>query len=323
MKRSNCLLTVTAVIIVFTFNTAWADSPAQNQKILRQIGECRKAILGNFIDIEKNRAYITTQKGLDVIDISNPRSPEKIGSIEFGGAYEIEAFGDFVYMQSGAILIVDTSRSGDYRINGRHSTGTRYSKMKGRGDYLFIACVNSGLEILDIRNPIQPEIHSKFEDSGYHIHLALKDDILYLADMESGLKIIDISELSAPSKLSTLEGTKGVCGLVIENDILMVGTPKGVLFYDISTPDSPVQIASLTEFVHPRKMTAKGNVLFFLEEDGKIMVVDFSDPRSPTVLGSHEEITHDLFFDGNHLFSVSISPVQKLTIFEFKEERKK
>ena len=317
MKRSNCLLTVAAVIIVFAFNKAWADSPAQNQKILRQIGECRATILGNFIDIEKNRAYITTQKGFDVIDISNPRSPEKIGSIEFGSAFEIEAFGDFVYMQSGAILIVDTSRSGDYRINGRYSAGKRYSAMKGRGDYLFVVCVNSGLEILDISNPIQPVKHSKFEDSGYHIHLALKDDILYLADSESGLEIIDISELSSPSKLSTLEGTKGVCGLAIENDVLIAGTPKGVLFYDISTPDSPVQTACMTEFVLPRKMTAKGNVLFFLEGDEKVMIVDFSDPRSPTVLGSHEEITHDLFFDGNHLFSVSISPVQKLTIFEF------
>lgn len=100
MKRSNCLLTVAAVIIVFAFNTAWADSPAQGQKILRQIGECRATIMRNFIDI---------------------------------------------------------------------------------------------------------------------------------------------SELSAPSKLSTLQETKGICGLAIENDVLIAGTPKGLLFYDISTPDSPVQ----------------------------------------------------------------------------------
>ena len=320
MKHSHCLLTVAAFIIVLTSNKAWADAPVQTQKLLRQIGECNSAILGNFIDIEKNRAYITTQKGLDVIDISNPRRPEKIGSIEFGSVFEIEAFNDFVYMQSGSILIVDTSCSGKYSINGRYSTGTRYSAMKGRDNYLFVACVNSGLEILDISNPIKPVRHSKFEDSGYHIRLALKDDILYLADSESGIEIIDISDLSAPSKISTLQGTKSVCGLAIENEVLMVGTPKGVLFYDISTPDSPVQMASMTEFVLPRKMTAKDNILFFLEGDEKVMIVDYSVLQSPATCGSLKEITHDLFFDGNHLFSVSISPSQKLSIFKFYKE---
>ena len=63
-------------------------------------------------------------------------------------------------------------------------------------------------------------------------------------------------------------------------------------------------------------MTTKDNTLIFLEGDEKIIVVDFSDPRSPAVRGSYYDITHDLFFDGNHLFSVTISPQNKLSVYE-------
>lgn len=293
------------------------DYSVQNRKILQLIGESNPSILGNFMDIEQNYAYVTTMHGLDVIDISNPRSPEKVGGVVFQAAFEIEVYDHFAYIQSGAIHIVNISRPGNYSIDGRYSSGTRYSAMKGRGDYLFVACANSGLEILDISNPIQPVRHGKLEDSGYHIRLVLKDDIVYLADSESGLEIIDISELSSPSKQSTLQGTKGICGLALENDVMMIGTPKGLFFFDVSTPASPIQIACMTEFVRPRKMTAKGNVLFFMEGDGKMMfVVDYSDLQYPVIRGSYKESTYYLLFDGNYLFSVSISPQKKLSIFE-------
>ena len=115
------------------------DYVVQNQKILQLIGECNGSIFGNFMDIEQHYAYIATQLGLDVVDISNPRNPEKVGGVKFQSAFEIEVHGDFAYLQSGAIHIVNISRPGDYSIDGRYGSSTRYSAMKARGDYLFVA----------------------------------------------------------------------------------------------------------------------------------------------------------------------------------------
>jgi hypothetical protein len=69
----------------------------------------------------------------------------------------------------------------------------------------------------------------------------------------------------------------------------MVGTPKGLLFYDVSTQDSTARVARMPEVVQPRKISAKCNALFVMEGDGKMMIVDYSDLQYPAIRGSYDE----------------------------------
>ena len=295
------------------------NNSIENREILKQIGECNTTILGNFIDIEQDYAYITTMNGMDIINISNPRSPVKTGSIDLGSAFEIEVHGDFAYIQSGAINIVDLSNPGNYRINGRYDTGTRYSALEGRDNYLFAACVNNGMEILDISDPLQLSEYGKFEDTGNYIHIGMKEDVVFLGDSQEGIEVIDISDLRSPRKIRTIPGTEENYDLEVLGDLLIVGKRNDLLIYDISDPEVPIKISNVSGYANPRKMTAKGNFLFFHEGDEIVVAVDISNPATPEILGSIDEVTHDLFFDGTSLFSVSISPQKRLRIFKLNQ----
>ena len=174
----------------------------REEEILEQIGESNE-VFGNYFNIEGTCTYIATMNGFRAVEISDPQSPQIIGSIDFGNAFEIEIHNGFAYLQAGIIVIIDLSEKGNYKIDARYSPPTQLSEMKGRDNYLFATAVTKGMIILNVVNPVQPVIYSEFNDNGYYANLDLKDNVVFLGDYENGLEIIDIADLSSPRKIST------------------------------------------------------------------------------------------------------------------------
>ena len=280
--------------VVFIFTLSAGVASAQNENIFQQVGECDIDILGNWVDVAGRLAYVSTLNGMAVIDITDPINPEFVGDLEFGSAWEIDVEGNYAYMLSNGIVMVDISREGTYRIEGRYITSRQYTDVKVKDRYMFLTALKKGLEIIDVSSPGAPTAVSHFYEPGEYseewmgyMHLDIKEDIIYLGECEHGLKVIDVSNIDSPMKIVTVPTASSFTDVRVKSDVLFVGTFEGLTLYDISEPSTPVQIGVLTEIERPAFLTAEGPFLILYHDDDpyRLVAVDISDPTSPQILG--------------------------------------
>ena len=105
-------------------------------------------------------AYVGDDEGLQVIDFSNPASPERIGVCGFGPESRV---------QSVALS----------------------------GNYAYVADGHTGLEVTDISNPRSPRRVGGYDTTGYSTDVAVSANRAYVADHWGGLLVFGIAELPA------------------------------------------------------------------------------------------------------------------------------
>jgi hypothetical protein len=92
-----------------------------------------------------------TGRVMDIMDISNPQSPVKLGSVTLKG---------FVYS-------IDVS-----------------------GNYAYTALYIHGLQVVDISNPASPTVVGAYDTPGYARDVQVVGSYAYIADFHKGLRIL-------------------------------------------------------------------------------------------------------------------------------------
>ncbi|MFX0056090.1 MAG: LVIVD repeat-containing protein [Candidatus Hermodarchaeota archaeon] len=150
-----------------------------------------------------------------------------------------------------------------------------------------------GLIIVNVSNPSQPEILGTYHAGGLPFAIESVDEIVYIADQFEGLRIIDISDPANPVEIEGYVGSGMAFDLEIVDDLLfMADYEYGMVVLDISSPSNPVFVSNLgPDCVH---LEIEGNVAY-IAGDGRIRVVDVSDPHHPTLLGQTIESSSTLW----------------------------
>lgn len=108
--------------------------------------------------------------------------------------------------------------------------------------------------------------------SGTTVYLGLADS----------LKVVDVSNPHAPFEVGSV--AIPVNALALSGTTLFVGTGDGrLVVFDVSTPTSPKQIASLTMAV-PNAIRLSGSLLLVAAAQNGLLVFDVSVPSSPRLL---------------------------------------
>ena len=137
-------------------------------------------------------AYVLDEEnGLQILDVSNPSSPTKIG--EF-------------------------------------TTGSLTKTVHVQGNYAYIANYENGLRILDIRNPEMPTEVGYFYTETQAFDVWASDSFAYIADGYSGLRIIDIRTPSAPVEVGFFSPEGGAISVLGSNDYVYITTGNNSLY---------------------------------------------------------------------------------------------
>ncbi|MFX0108094.1 MAG: LVIVD repeat-containing protein [Candidatus Hodarchaeota archaeon] len=140
-----------------------------------------------------------------------------------------------------------------------------------------------GLIIIDVSDPVQPEILGTFHAGGLPFAIESKDEIVYLADQLEGLRIIDISDPANPVEIEGYVGSGMAFDLEIEGDFLfMADYEYGMVVLDISSPSNPVFVSNLGPDCGHLEIIEN---IAYIAGSGRIRIVDVSDPSHPTLLG--------------------------------------
>ena len=180
------------------------------------------------IAIQGDLAYVATDDGLTIVDVSNPAAPRPLGSIDLGG----ETLGVAV-----------------------------------KGSYAFLANASTDFNVVNVANPDAPFLVTSKSISGSAYDVAVKDDIAYVTSFGGELYLFRISASgsaqqiavrgilawtnagSDAANLAKMSGPKPVSGgggkvtgvSVTGNTMIVTEANYGRVFhYDVTKADQPI-----------------------------------------------------------------------------------
>ncbi|MBI4232097.1 prepilin-type N-terminal cleavage/methylation domain-containing protein [Candidatus Peregrinibacteria bacterium] len=233
---------------------------------------------GNDVFIEGNYAFIAsniTNKGLSIVDISDPVHPLLISELDIGGK------------------------------------GNQLTKLN---NYLFIAVEKNdkGLAIVDVSNPLMPLLVRTLNVGDEGISVAASGSYLYLGieDDDDSLKIIEISNPQLPIMTSSVDFNSEVQSIYLDNNYAYLGLgddTHGFRVLDISNVVNPVSLASLNVGEEVNAITVSGIFAFVGTEqsNNSLQLINISNPVNPLLISSlnvNGEI-QDLSISGEYLYA--------------------
>ncbi|UYP45638.1 hypothetical protein NEF87_001923 [Candidatus Lokiarchaeum ossiferum] len=268
------------------------------------------------VQIRDNIAYvIDTQDdnpgGLMLIDISDPESPELLGSyIDGGMIWDFELQGDLAYLANryDGLEIVNISNPSSIHRIGHYRPGHEIYDVAVQGDLAYVAAWELGFEILNISNPTTPTRISRQSLTGTCINVFLEGDVLYVTDhlnTYTNIEAYNVSISTTPAKLGEfMLEAHDFFFPIVHGDYLYVadhGSTGDLVILNISDPTSIAEIGRFKarSESYPNRMCFKDNILYMSEYEKGLVLIDVTDPTEPTILNT--------YFNGGAGYGVAVA----------------
>lgn len=300
------------VIVVAGGSTEIAASPPS--LCVDTLGSVTQLAAASDIAVSGNHAYAVDRKaGLLVYDVSIADDPIQIGSfflpdaarvvVSEGFAYVITTipsqlnYSDYDYWSELWIFCVESpsqpalvgriglgrnSNPSDHPVSGFVvADGIAYVAPGYWADW-------RGIKMIDVSDPSSPTLLTTYDQPGTYSWLAAQGTKLYLGYW--GLTILDVSDPANPSEISEMPLQSQVRGVAASDDSVFLSTDDGLLVVDVSDPESPVELSLFPspehwsmECVYVVDGIALVTYYRYLMQ-GKIHLIDVTDPTTPTLL---------------------------------------
>ena len=157
------------------------------------------------MEVSGNYAYLAEDSsGLEVLDISNPAAPTKVGSYATSGLlHSVEVSGNYAYLaeDSSGLEVLDISNpAAPTKVGSYNTLGNAYAVVVSE-THAYIA--DGDLTVLDISNPAAPTEVGRYGSIGDTYSMFVSGNYAYLAEDSSGLEILNISDPSAPTEVGS------------------------------------------------------------------------------------------------------------------------
>lgn len=223
MKKLSVLLAISLIFVIGVLGSSRADGPLNLVRTVPLGSQARDVVVqGNF-------AYVGTEAGMSILDISNPASPfvrSSVPIISSGGAEGIDVKGSFVYVASrdGGLNIIDVSNPDAAKLVGHAKVSGQAWDVAVKDNVAYVGSFGSGqIQLFDVSNPAKPTL---FNALGLPKWTSSGDDETNLARLNSYNKT----------------GNAMVTGVSVrENVLVAVDWGYGRLYYyDVANAVSPV-----------------------------------------------------------------------------------
>jgi LVIVD repeat len=145
--------------------------------------------------------YISTPKGVVVLDMRNPMTPKYLGTIEIPDARAAQVQFRYLFVTSGkGLQVVDITDFEQPRLTDALIPLQDAHKLHVARTYAYVAAGAQGLAIINVTNPEQPKMYQLFNAGGAlsdarDVTVATTNASLfaYVADGKNGLKVLQLT----------------------------------------------------------------------------------------------------------------------------------
>ena len=262
------------------------------------------SLLGNY-------AYVAGgQAGLHIIDISNPRSPVVVKSLnttKYAEAIRVAGTPTGTGVVDIAFVVEGTEGITTYDVTAPDSTysfNQATTAVDGNGLYIDISETSSdrysvflaeswkGIRIFE-SDPQFPGVlryNGVFAGTrGYAKAIAVANGFAYVADDEMGVSVLDVRAriLGAVRVVAGTDTPGNAKGIVVANGYAYVSDGKnGIVIMSVHEGDPPVIVGTLVLPGDCRAIEVHGRYAFLSAADAGIHVVDVTNPAHPELAGT-------------------------------------
>lgn len=220
------------------------------------------------IVLTNNYALVVTEVNLSIIDISNPRVPQLASTLDLNTTNDVVVANGYAYVAIGEPCVINSAER----------------KCEG------------GLWVVDISEPTHPKELGFVSTPGEARSVFVVGDYAYLAEGDrshnaGGLRVVDVSNPQTPQLIGFLN-TKNASSVVVVGHYAYVAG-DGFWILDVSTPNSPIEVASLDTSENYVDLVVTGNYAYLVKSFGELgtcsnslWLVDIHDPASPQHVSS-------------------------------------
>jgi hypothetical protein len=277
-----------------------------------------------FIEVYDHYAFSIGDEGFICFDVENPSNIVKVSEYikEYGYSFGGYKHDEFIYL-------IDHFRGleivyiGDLTTNplnaGRIITRGLTLDTFVQGDLAYVTSFYGGIEILDIDNPTNPKLISRYsQSSSYYVCLYLENSKLYLANyLTNTIEILDVSDLNAPVRLSSAFDDQFIMWpgseLMVRENIAYICEYysfshifEGVFhIVDCTNPANITKITTLTNLdAYFYDFDLMGNHLFLATSLG-LIIYEIDNDYNLTLVSEYSDISSyigGVFVENNHAF---------------------
>ena len=252
------------------------------------------AISGNYL-------YAAAwEKGLEVFNVSNPRSPVSQGTVgAFSGpqARDIAVSGNYAYVAAWdkGLKIIDVSNPEEPALAGAIETNLLAASVAVAGDYLYVMSPTK-LDVFNISNPAAPARAGGImlgNNYFYNYGIAVAGNYAYLTSDRGGLTIVDVRNPSNPATAgmypiyNLMENKEAYArGIAVAKNYAYVAAwEKGLWVFDVRNPVRPVWLGTCDTPGLARGVAVSGNFAYVADSEAGLQVIDVSQPTKPILVG--------------------------------------
>jgi hypothetical protein len=233
-----------------------------------------------------------TLAGLQIVDVSRPASPVRVGSLATAGfARGVALHGGRVYVASGGggLEIVDASNPASPKVLGRCATSVyAYDVAVGEG----LACIAGYeyagvMQVIDVSNSAAPRQTSLKYLAGLDARgVAVGDGRAWVLDLY-GLSVFDLSSPASPRLTGGYGSCAGATAMAVQGNLAYVGEPAiGLQVLDVTDP-SHLQWVASCRASESRGLSVSDRYACLIRTSGELQFVDIQQPSKPRWLAQY------------------------------------
>ncbi len=155
--------------------------------------------------------------------------------------------------------------------------------------YAYIATGLSGLQIVDISDPENPELAGYYDYPNEATDLAVEGNYAYIADDTTGLWIINISDPSAPEVVSLVDLPGRVLDVAVRDGFAFVAA-DGFGVIDVSDPENWDILRHIDTLMCYEVWVEENYAYLRTLPQYDIYIADITDEENPEIVGSFENL---------------------------------
>ncbi|HYF63760.1 MAG TPA: hypothetical protein VD886_13150 [Herpetosiphonaceae bacterium] len=245
-------------------------------------------------------AYMLTDQGLRIADVSDPAQPEWLGAIDIPDPAFLEVRGDNAYvtsMYSPTLSVIDISQPLNPTLRGQYSTPRQvYYGLWVEGGKAYVMSAKNGLMILDVQNP--GAIAQVGSYLGWSAIMDIDGTTAYMYQEKStssaqyAVDIVALGNPAAPALMATYDLKQPAKAILVEqgrafvaarelNTSPTVNFSAAIQILDVSDPAQPRLKEWIASNGDPAALNLIGNKLYVNEKNNGFRVMDVTPQADP------------------------------------------
>lgn len=254
------------------------------------------------VAIRGNYAYVADSSGFLVVRVD--LFPQIVGEISGAGGSGIVVSGDFAYLCSGSLRVIDISTPEEPQVVGSHPIDSYYvDDVAIQEPYIFVGGIM--LDVFDVSIPNSPQILATLTTGGGSCLATAGHHVFSNWDDSRGLLAVDFSSVEVPPVLAALELPGAGRDVFLRDGYAYVAmADSGLQILDVSDPADPQLSGAVDTPEYARSVTVTGDFALVADGLSGVQFVDISTASNPQILGAviTPSVASDVWVEGNHAF---------------------